>query len=119
MERVHVTGAHDMVWEDPPSEEEARPLSKWEAIAAQLQSKPHQWAIVATSPPGTGGAAIIRSNIVNGRNRGMAINDFEARVVKGGAYGDRVNYDKVYARYVGEWSGSVMDAGHPYNESQA
>jgi len=86
----------EIKWEDPPERPAGRRYSKtkWSAIAAQLRSRPGEWAVVNTQRT-VGPAANVASGLRRGAYRDMTPGQFE---VKCTAVGDEY---RVYARFVG------------------
>lgn len=85
---------HSLVWEAPP--ERRTHSSKWQKIAAELRSRPGEWARICE----VGSISLATNtagNIRRGNYKGIVAGEFETRSVtpKDGPY-------YVYARYVGK-----------------
>jgi hypothetical protein len=89
-------------WEDPPAEHgnsRPKPVSKFQAIADDLRSRPGQWGVVVENKaPGSAGNLAYR--IKAGVGPFAPPKSFEAKAI-GPAGGQS---SKVYARYVGDES---------------
>lgn len=81
----------DVQWEEPPARK-CNARKDWASIAAQLRSRPGQWAVIDTDA-----AVSAAANFRRGVNRSFPVGDFEFR-----AHGTNNNrVEKIYARFVG------------------